>query len=86
MDAGDVEYDRNDVKRLDLTLLHSSLVEIHVRLWGRMANLFRMELGMSRGKNVVLIVTGLLVKNFKGLIPLCDSGIIALLIYYFIYC
>lgn len=73
MDAGDVVYDRNNVTKVNLTLLDSSLSQINVHLWGKMATLFRMELQMSRNKNVVLIVTGLLVKPDKDKIILSST-------------
>ncbi|KAK1382510.1 hypothetical protein POM88_020245 [Heracleum sosnowskyi] len=66
IDTGDLEYKRNDIRRVDVTLIDGSLAEIHVSLWGKIANLFRIELAMHRQKNVLLIVTGLLVKQNKG--------------------
>ncbi|KAK1351314.1 hypothetical protein POM88_054478 [Heracleum sosnowskyi] len=73
IDAGDIEYKRNDITRVAVTLINSSLAEIHVSLWGKIANLFRIELAMHRKKNVVLIVTGLLVKINKGKIILSST-------------
>ncbi|KAK1360147.1 hypothetical protein POM88_044621 [Heracleum sosnowskyi] len=64
---------RNDIKRVDVTLIDSSLAEIHVSLWGKIANLFQIEISMHREKNVVLIATGLLVKKNKGKIILSST-------------
>ncbi|KAK1398559.1 hypothetical protein POM88_008422 [Heracleum sosnowskyi] len=34
IDTGDLEYKRNDIRRVDVTLIDGSLAEIHVSLWG----------------------------------------------------
>lgn len=70
LDAGDIEYERNNVTRLNRD---TSLAEIKVHLWGKMATLFRLEIKMSRNKNVVLVIIGLSVKSNKGTIILSST-------------
>ncbi|KAK1402478.1 hypothetical protein POM88_002083 [Heracleum sosnowskyi] len=73
IDVGDIEYQRNDIKRLKLTLLDRSLSTIQITLWGEKSRLFQFDFKDYRSKNVVLIVTGLLVRNRTGRIHLTST-------------
>ncbi|KAK1383768.1 hypothetical protein POM88_021503 [Heracleum sosnowskyi] len=63
IDVGDIECQRNDIKRLNLTLLDMSLSTIQITLWREKSCLFQFDFKDYSSKNVVLTVTGLLVKN-----------------------
>ncbi|KAK1358019.1 hypothetical protein POM88_019961 [Heracleum sosnowskyi] len=73
IDVGNIEYQSNDIKRVNLTLLDRSLSTIQVSLWGEKSHLFEVDFKDYRSKNVVLVVTGLLVKNRTGRIHLTST-------------
>ncbi|KAL8132732.1 hypothetical protein AgCh_008273 [Apium graveolens] len=65
MDVGDIEYKHNNVKSLNLTLLDKSHTRFEISLWGTKATIFKIDFEHYRNKNVILVVTGLLVKKQK---------------------
>ncbi|KAK1385346.1 hypothetical protein POM88_023081 [Heracleum sosnowskyi] len=64
--VGNIEYRTNDIERLDLTLITSSMEEVHVSLWGIKTALFEMNFACHRHKNVVVIITALSPRQRRG--------------------
>ncbi|KAL1804562.1 hypothetical protein ACET3Z_027630 [Daucus carota] len=62
----DIKFAGNGIQRLNLTLIDKSLIPIHVSLWDIKARNFQRDFKDHSQKNVVTIITGLLVKLRKG--------------------
>nr|XP_017241260.1 PREDICTED: replication protein A 70 kDa DNA-binding subunit C-like [Daucus carota subsp. sativus] len=72
MFVGGMETERN-INRVNITLLDGRLAKLRVTLWGVKATQFEMNFNLYRRKNVVLIITGLLVTKTQGIIHLTST-------------
>ncbi|KAL1808861.1 hypothetical protein ACET3Z_025851 [Daucus carota] len=69
----DIKLSQNGIQRLNLTLIDESLIHIHVSLWDVKARSFQRDFKEHRWKNVLTVMTGLLVKNSKGTVYLSST-------------
>ncbi|KAK1360648.1 hypothetical protein POM88_045122 [Heracleum sosnowskyi] len=73
--VGRIQREANDEKRQEIHLMDKSLTELQLTLWGGMATIFTAYLELHRQKNVVLVITGLLVKKKERKhLPLANAG------------
>ncbi|KAK1370904.1 hypothetical protein POM88_036996 [Heracleum sosnowskyi] len=71
--VGTMEHQNSDIKRLDIYLIDQSLIPLKISLWDKRATIFTVYLELYRQKNVVLVITGLLVKKVRGTICLSPT-------------
>ncbi|KAK1394685.1 hypothetical protein POM88_013741 [Heracleum sosnowskyi] len=71
--VGTMEHQNSGVKRLDIYLMDQSLTPLQISLWDKRATIFTVYLELYRHKNVVLVITGLLVKKVGGNIYLSPT-------------
>ncbi|KAK1386079.1 hypothetical protein POM88_023814 [Heracleum sosnowskyi] len=64
--VGRMQREANDEKRLEIHLMDKSLTQLQLTLWGGMATIFTVYLELHRQKNIVLVITGLMVKKRRG--------------------